>query len=196
MGEKGERTKKMIREQAAALFAQKGFSMVTMKDICEATGLSRGGLYRHYENTAGIFEEIFLEMATENENLIDRRIKEQIPAMEILKEEMKFLKEEMLNSEQSLSYPIYEYANTVSRDLFEKLNEQGYQKWERLMAYGVSRGEFRKENTAAVITMILYAYQGIRMWSRVINIPEQAAEDYENCIIQLLQNGCRTAGTK
>ena len=39
---KGERTRERILENAADLFAEKGYTAVTMKDVCEATGLSRG----------------------------------------------------------------------------------------------------------------------------------------------------------
>ena len=46
MGEKGERTREKIRCKAYGLFAEKGFQAVTMTDICERTGLNRGGLYR------------------------------------------------------------------------------------------------------------------------------------------------------
>ena len=186
MGEKGELTKKMIREQAKQLFAEQGFSRITMKDICEAAGLSRGGLYRHYESTAEIFEEIFRELSEENKSLIDTRIEEGASALSILKEEMEFLKAEMLSPEDSLSLPIYEYASTINSQLFEELNEQGIRKWKRLIEYGVKRREFVEEHTEEVITMILYAYQGIRMWSRVISLPLQVAEDYEHCIIRLL----------
>ena len=157
-----------------------------MKDICEAAGLSRGGLYRHYESTAEIFEEIFRELSEENKNLIDTGIEEGASALSILKEEMKFLKAEMLSPEDSLSLPIYEYASTTNSQLFEELNEQGVRKWKRLIEYGVQRGEFIEEHTEEVITMILYAYQGIRMWSRVISLPPQVAEDYEHCIMRLL----------
>lgn len=186
MGEKGEQTKKLIREQARKLFAQKGFVQVTMKDICEATGLSRGGLYRHYESTAEIFAEMFMEMSKTNEDMLDRRMTEGIPAFEILKEEMQLLKEEMQSPQDVLSLAIYEYANVVDARLFEELNEQGLQKWNRLMAYGVQRGEFQKENAAAAVTLILYAYQGIRMWSRVTKQSQQVVQDYENGILQLL----------
>ena len=51
MSLKGEKTKQDIREKAYQLFAEKGFKDVTMKDICELTGLSLGGLYRHFEST-------------------------------------------------------------------------------------------------------------------------------------------------
>ena len=56
MGKKGAKTKEAYR-----LFAEKGFKAVTMTDICEKTGLSRGGLYRYYSGTEEIFSEILSE---------------------------------------------------------------------------------------------------------------------------------------
>lgn len=44
MSLRGDKTKQEIRDKAYQLFAEKGFKEVTMKDICERTGLSRGGL--------------------------------------------------------------------------------------------------------------------------------------------------------
>lgn len=45
---KGQATRERILEQAAALFNQKGFSGASMSDLMEATGLQKGGLYRHF----------------------------------------------------------------------------------------------------------------------------------------------------
>jgi TetR/AcrR family transcriptional regulator, transcriptional repressor for nem operon len=47
---KGQQTKERILEQAAALFNQKGFAGASMADLMEATGLQKGGLYRHFES--------------------------------------------------------------------------------------------------------------------------------------------------
>ena len=58
MSQKGEKTRQNIKDQAMKLFAQRGFKDVTMKDICEATQLSRGGLYLHYGSTRQIYAEI------------------------------------------------------------------------------------------------------------------------------------------
>ena len=55
---KSDETKQRIIKASVRLFADKGYSPVTMKDICEATGLSRGGLYRYYKSTAEIMEAI------------------------------------------------------------------------------------------------------------------------------------------
>ena len=62
MNKKGQKTREHIKNCAAALFAEKGFKQVTMKDICEAARLSRGGLYCHYDSTRQIFQEMISDM--------------------------------------------------------------------------------------------------------------------------------------
>ncbi|MFV8343486.1 TetR/AcrR family transcriptional regulator [Flavobacterium sp. XS2P39] len=47
---KGEATKRFIIEQAAPLFNTKGIAATAMSDIMEATKLSKGSLYVHFEN--------------------------------------------------------------------------------------------------------------------------------------------------
>lgn len=44
--------------QTYELFAREGFNKITMKDICEATGMSRGGLYSHFGSTREVFDSI------------------------------------------------------------------------------------------------------------------------------------------
>ena len=48
MGEKGTMTRRHILDSACPLFIRHGYKAVTMQDICRASGLSKGGLYRHY----------------------------------------------------------------------------------------------------------------------------------------------------
>ncbi len=47
---KGDITRQRIIEQAAPIFNQRGFAGCSMQDIMEATGLEKGGLYRHFES--------------------------------------------------------------------------------------------------------------------------------------------------
>lgn len=81
MGKKGAKTKEAIRREAYRLFAEKGFKAVTMTDICEKTGLSRGGLYRYYSGTEQIFSEILSE-----EYVIADRIEKKEKASAILED--------------------------------------------------------------------------------------------------------------
>src|ERR1700691_3308639 len=47
---KGEKTRQRIIEQAAPLFNQGGMAGCSMQDILRATGLKKGGLYRHFSS--------------------------------------------------------------------------------------------------------------------------------------------------
>jgi len=45
---KGARTREQIVEQAAALFNQHGYHGASISDVMAATGLGKGGVYRHF----------------------------------------------------------------------------------------------------------------------------------------------------
>ena len=47
---KGEETRQLIIERSAPIFNVKGIAATSMSDIMEATGLSKGTLYIHFEN--------------------------------------------------------------------------------------------------------------------------------------------------
>jgi TetR/AcrR family transcriptional repressor of nem operon len=45
---KGARTKEQVVERAAALFNQHGYHGASISDVMQATGLQKGGIYRHF----------------------------------------------------------------------------------------------------------------------------------------------------
>lgn len=61
-----------------------------------------------------------------------------------------------------------EYAETVNSDVMERLNRNAEEKWKRLIRYGIKQGEFRNVSVDQIVNVILYSYQGVRMWSRII----------------------------
>jgi TetR/AcrR family transcriptional regulator, transcriptional repressor for nem operon len=56
---KGEQTREHIIEQAAGLFNRKGFEGASLSDIMDATGLQKGGIYRHFESKEELAVEAF-----------------------------------------------------------------------------------------------------------------------------------------
>ena len=111
MPTKGESTKKMIIDTAAGLFSEKGFKDVSMTDICEATGLSRGGLYRHFSSTS----EIFIRLIS-TEQSFNERIKAKEKAVDILKDALSELEKEILDPKRSLSLAISFWVSDISFD--------------------------------------------------------------------------------
>ena len=56
---KGEQTRQAIIEKAAPLFNQRGFEGCSMADIMEATGLEKGGVYRHFSSKEELAAAVF-----------------------------------------------------------------------------------------------------------------------------------------
>ncbi len=177
MGKKGENTKKFIREKAACLFAQKGFKNVTMKDICSVTGLSRGGLYRHYGSTGQIFSEIVDTLMSRQDNELSEKMSAGLPAPQILDEILERYRREMADGAASLSVAIYEFYSENYSEGHENSLLKQYQysvdMWNAFLSYGIERKEFREVDCREVIDMILFSYQGVRMYSTILPLDEQ-----------------------
>src|ERR1022692_2208401 len=56
---KGQTTRQRILEQAAPLFNQRGYEGCSIQDIMTATGLEKGGIYRHFESKQELAAEAF-----------------------------------------------------------------------------------------------------------------------------------------
>jgi TetR/AcrR family transcriptional repressor of nem operon len=56
---KGEQTRRDIVERAAPLFNQKGFEGTSLADLMQATGLQKGGIYRHFSGKKELAAEAF-----------------------------------------------------------------------------------------------------------------------------------------
>ena len=56
---KGEATRQRIIAQAAPIFNQRGFTGCSMQDLMDATGLEKGGIYRHFSNKEELAAEAF-----------------------------------------------------------------------------------------------------------------------------------------
>ena len=170
MSSKKERTRELIIEASYSLFAKYGFNRITMKDVCEATGLSRGCLYSHFPGTKEIFEAILEKINQKDEMNFRKEIKEKKPATEILERALRLMEDEMQHPEDSLSLAMYEYAGTVDKSLMNHFNRIGEEKWTALIEYGISTGEFYAVNVEEIVNVILYVYQGVRMWSRIVTM--------------------------
>jgi TetR/AcrR family transcriptional repressor of nem operon len=56
---KGEQTRQEIIRKAAPIFNQKGYSGTALSDLMRATGLGKGGIYRHSESKQELARDAF-----------------------------------------------------------------------------------------------------------------------------------------
>jgi len=56
---KGEQTRQVIIRKAPPIFNQKGYEGAALSDLMQATGLEKGGIYRHFESKQQLATEAF-----------------------------------------------------------------------------------------------------------------------------------------
>src|ERR1700681_1546362 len=56
---KGEQTRREIIRKAAPIFNQKGYDGAALSDLMKATGLGKGGIYRHFDSKQELAGEAF-----------------------------------------------------------------------------------------------------------------------------------------
>ncbi|MBR5420895.1 MAG: TetR/AcrR family transcriptional regulator [Lachnospiraceae bacterium] len=189
MTDKGKKTRESILDASYALFAKKGYKQVNMKDVCEVTGMSRGGLYSHFSGTAPLFEAILERITKKDAMDFQGKMDKGVSATEILDRALKLMEEEMKHPEESLSLAMYEYAETVGSDVMERLNKAAEKKWKKLILYGIERGEFREADADELVNLILFSYQGVRMWSRIMAVKAKTIHSIAENIKRQLTGG-------
>ena len=175
MGKKGDKTKAAIRKAALVLFVQKGFKDVTMKDICEAAGLSRGGLYTHYGSTGQVFADIINELMSGLKSQVAEKMERDLPAALILDELLERYQSEMLDRSGSLGLAFYEYYSGMPLSEDNAMLKQYYISKTMLCSlikYGIDKGEFKQANVNAVADLLLFSYQGVRMLSSIMPLDD------------------------
>ena len=71
MGKQGMTTKERIADEALTLFAAKGFSGTTVKDIADAVGIKDASLYKHFKSKKEILNTIVEEAYVHMGNMSD-----------------------------------------------------------------------------------------------------------------------------
>jgi len=181
MGTKGENTKREICREAAKLFSKKGYKDVSMQDICNATGLSKGGLYRHF----GSKEEILFQLISKEKRVFED-IEQGKSAVDVLENLLKVYREDLEPDVESMAYALFEYASMGNGQVPDSSNTEDKRYWHKLVKYGVSTGEFNDVDPDVVMDSLLYAFRGAAMWRRVLTFQEETLDHLTEAVRYLL----------
>jgi AcrR family transcriptional regulator len=171
---KGEQTKAEIIRQAAVLFNQRGYAGAAISDVMEATGLEKGGIYRHFSSK----DELALEAFDYAVRLVNGRYLEAIRSSRNALERLGAVVDMFTELEQDVPIgggcPIMNTA-VDSDDTHPALRERSraaLQSWHDMLtsvvARGIRRGELRPDaEPAAVATNLIALLEGGLMMSRL-----------------------------
>lgn len=190
MGKKADLTKQQIRSAAFALFAEYGYTKVTMQDICENSQLSKGGLYRHYADKRQLFTEILQIMQKEETFREQNGMELGLPAAEILNGFLEHIRQDLSKSSPQINIALYEFCLEYKEDVGSCLLSTQFQKGRSaltsLIEYGTMREEFDSKDPQAAASAILFLVEGLRMTNEVMPVSDEILSEVFNQIKQLV----------
>lgn len=169
---KGEQTRQRILEQAAPLLNQHGFQGCSMNDIMEATGLEKGGIYRHFANKEELAVEAF-------RYALEQAVKTRTDGLEHLNgalDKLRFLIHRFVETPSPIAGGCPLLNTAVDADdgspVLRKLVRNAFADWRRrlaaIVAQGIETGEIRKDTVPAQIAnTIIGALEGALVLSRL-----------------------------
>jgi AcrR family transcriptional regulator len=187
---KGEATRQRIIAEAAPIFNQRGFDGCSMQDLMTATGLEKGGLYRHFSNKEDLAAEAFRYALAQNVKVRTEHLDEIPNSLDKLKQVVHLFVE--LPSAIPGGCPLMNTAidaddgNPALRDLARK----GIQDWRARLVHiletGIKAGEIRRSTDPRRIANTLIAtLEGALMISRLEN-NRNALRDAQSTLDALL----------
>ncbi len=170
---KGEETKQFIIEKAAPIFNTKGIAATAMSDIMEATKLSKGSMYVHFENK----DVLACAAVDHNMKILGDKLKAELSRSKTAKEELftyiDFFSDPV-NPPLAGGCPLLNFgteADDTNPIVKEKINK-GCNSNQQLLANsvnkGIAHGEFKPEWNAKEFAVVMFAMmEGGHLISRV-----------------------------
>lgn len=169
---KGELTRQRIVAAAAPIFNERGFAGCSMQDVLEATGLEKGGLYRHFASKEDLAAEAFKFALNQVVKIRTGDIGHILGSVD----KLRYIVERFVETPSPLrgGCPLMNTAidaddgNAVLRDLAGKAIRDWKSRLEKIVADGMRAGEIRKGTQPRRVANTLVAtLEGALMVSRI-----------------------------
>jgi AcrR family transcriptional regulator len=169
---KGEVTRQRIIERAAPIFNQRGYAGCSMHDVMEATGLGKGGLYRHFSNKEELAAEAFRYSLEKSVKLRTDNLDRSHGAVELLRSFIERFVE--TTSMVRGGCPLMNTAvdaddgNPVLREMAREAFKDWRERLAKIVRQGIRSGEIRESaNPRQIANTIIAALEGALMMSRL-----------------------------
>ncbi len=189
MGAKGIATDKRILDAAERLFAEKGFTGVTMKDICAEAYISRGGLYRHYSSTSAVFTAIIDREQKRAFSSLDRAREGEVSPDKILDVYLEHRMRSILDKKVGIDNAITEFVanGRDGREIAERRGADCMKVVEELIRMGNKCGVYNCKDVKATAKHICFTIEGMCKHSVIFPITEKDVEGQMKIINSMLK---------
>jgi len=181
-----------ILDAARLTFYRKGYLDVTMQDIIDECGISRGGIYLYFNSVDEIFQEVVRQRNKEKFSAISKAVQDKAPFTEVLDNYMALQKERLINIEESLFRAYCEYVfskpkGTVLAFRDVQLNHLRKSVLSILML-GVSQGVIRDEKISRLADHFIVVIDGLSVLSLGGALTENVVEAQFDILSEMIKN--------
>ncbi len=167
----------LILEKARLVFCRKGYSNVTMKDIIDECGISRGGIYLYFNSVDEIFKQVVITRERNKTEEIRKQIQLNVNFLELLDAYLLTQKRRLLNMSDSLLRAMYEYnfTNTTAED-FELREAQvdGIRNTiSDILSLGVSQGYVNEAMLDIMKDHMMFIIEGLSVYALLGGLTEE-----------------------
>jgi AcrR family transcriptional regulator len=147
-----------IMEEATRLFVTHGYHGISMREIAEAVGVSKAGLYYHFKDK----EDLFIAILTANLEQIDRIIAQTRQTGQTTREQISQILRAILGQAPHqraiirLASQEMAHLSQTARDQFDQLYQARFiDQLAAILREGSARGELRPINTSVATWILL-----------------------------------------
>lgn len=169
-----DETKQKILNKSGVLFNTQGYKATSISDITSATGLTKGAIYRHFENKAVLEKETLFHLSTVMFEILRERIRCQKTAGDKLRAIFRYFESYISNPEVKGGCPLLNAAieaddtNPVLRREALKILDILRESVIAILKNGIRYQQIRKDaDTEYYATIIIASLEGAIMMSKL-----------------------------
>lgn len=178
----GDARREQILAAATAVFARKGFDGASMDDIVQASGLSKGGLYWHFDSKGAIIEAILSQFFDRELTGLHKLAALNLPAAERLRLLGDAVAADMSGMAELSSLSLDFYALAARRSETRHFISDYFRRYRVLLATilqeGIEVGDFVPIEAETAATALIAQFEGIALlWAvdpELIDLAQQS----------------------
>ena len=171
--EEAAQTRQTILDTALNVFSKKGYKATRLQDVAEAAGVTRGAVYHHFGNKAGLFQQLVESASQEGNAVVAEAIAEGGSFVEICERILTRSFEAIVNdARMRQTMRLYLFQADMSSELSQisdMLRESAVTAVQGLagfMQMAISAGQLKSDLDPEVAARAFLAYQNgvIQLW--------------------------------
>jgi len=181
-----------ILDAARLVFCRKGFLAVTMQDIIDECGISRGGIYIYFSSVDEVFLELMKQRNKERFSSINKSVHDHEPFEAVLEVYMSKQKARLVNFNNSLFRAYCEYIFSKPKAAVHAFRDtqlsQLRSSVEAILTIGVRQGVLKNESISQLAIHFIAAIDGLSILALGDALTEQIINDQFAILSQIIKN--------